>query len=73
MKVVSSDHKQANNLTSLISFYFEETDILFSFVFVKTNRIFDLFLFREYNYFYFINPTHSLYILVPGERLVFNF
>ena len=35
--------------------------IFFSFVFVKTNVIFNLFLFRKFNFFYFINPRHPLY------------
>ena len=44
--------------------------IFFSFVFVKTNIIFDLSLFGIFFFFFnFINFRHPLYILVPGERL----
>ena len=59
LKVVSTDHQQASNLTSLVIIFFKL--IYFSpFFFVI-------------NFFYFINPRHPLYILVPAECLVFYF
>ena len=66
MKVISTDHKEPNNLTSLI---FKKWIYIFLFVHVKINIVFDLFLIRKF--FYFTNTRHPLYILVPGERLVF--
>ena len=60
MEVLSTDHKQVNNLTSL-SFCFLSNEYSFSFVFVKTNMIFDLFLFTKFT-FLFYQISDTLYI-----------
>lgn len=49
MEVVSTNHKQTNNLTNPI-ICFEATDI-FSIVYVKAIVIFDFFLFRKFTFF----------------------
>ena len=61
MKVVPTDHNQTNNLTSLIICFSKQRIYFYFFVNVKTNI--------TLIYFYYINPTHPLHILVPGERL----
>ena len=75
MKVVSTDHKQANNLTSLIICFLKQR-IFFLFVFFCLSKDQYNFLICFYLnvFFYFMNPRHPLYILVPGEQLfLFNF
>ena len=52
MKVASTDHKKANNLTSWIIYFLSYENIV-SFVFIKTKIAFDLVLFRKLTFFLF--------------------
>ena len=72
MKVVSTDQKQTNNLTSLI-IWFSKQRIYFYFLLsmLRPIHFFDLFFFYLTYIFYFINPRHPLHILVPDESLFF--
>ena len=72
MKVVSTDQKQTNNLTSLI-ICFSKQRIYFYFLLSMLRPIyfFDLFFFYLTYIFYFMNPRHPLHILVPEESLFF--
>ena len=67
MKFVSTDQKQANNLTSLIICSFKQR-IYFYFLLsmLKPICFFDLF-FLDNLFVYFFNPRHPLYILVPSN------
>ena len=70
MKVVPTHHNQTNNLTRLIVFLSNGYIYIYIYIYlflvnVKTNT--------TLIYFYYINPTHPLHILVPGERLVLCF
>ena len=71
MKVVPTDHNQTNNLTRLIICFSKQRIYIYIYIYifflvnVKTNI--------TLIYFYYINPTHPLHILLPGERLVLCF
>ena len=68
MKVVSTDHSQANNLRSMI-FYFFKQQIFFSVVNIKTIISFDdLFLIRNFIYFFFSLLTRSPFIYLGAWR-----
>lgn len=73
MKVLSTECKQGNNLTNLVICLKATNIFLFFFVYVKTNIIFWflVYFYLENNFFFFINPRQSLYVFVPGERLIF--
>ena len=71
MKVVSTDHKQANNLTNLIVCFLRN-----GYIFILVCLCWDQYnllicFYLENLFYYFINHGHSSYILVPGESLVF--
>ena len=69
MKFVSTDHKQANNLASLITCFLSNGYFISS-AYGKTIIIFDLFLFREFLFLFLLIPGT---ILMLDERLVFLF
>ena len=77
MKLVSTDHKQVNHLTSLIiccRCFFKETDIFFFFVAAMTNRISDLLLFRKFNFFILLIPgtLHISQCLANVQLFIFD-
>ena len=61
MKVASTDHKKANNLTSWIICFLSNENIV-SFVFIKTKIAFDLVLFRKLTFFFISLIPGTLYI-----------
>ena len=71
MKVVSTDHKQANNLTSLIICFFNEPILFFLSMLRPLQCLIRFYL--ESSLLYFIKPRYPLLILVSDKRLVFIF
>ena len=65
---ISTDHKQKNTLANLIICFLSNALFFLVSMFIIT---FFLYLFRKFTFFYFINHSHSLYIMVQGECLVF--